>query len=194
MMNDASSFIDFQQIMGELKHLKRTGWVMRNVPEAETVAAHSWRMAVMAMQKEKELCRLGADVNHIIKMCILHDVSEAVVGDIVPEHHQISEKKISKLEKHQLEIAAVKDMANQYGFENVRTFFTEYEEQNTLEAVVVKNLDKLDMILQAYEYLKMYPELTRLNEFIEHNEQDVSLPVFQDELQEIKLRQFDKKL
>lgn len=192
-MLDINKFIEFQEIVGTLKHLKRTGWIMRDVPSPETVASHSWRMAVMALQKEDELKKLGVDVNHVIQMCLLHDISEAIVGDIVPEHHQITNKKISKQEKHLLETKAVEDMSDKYGFKKIRTLFNEYEEQKTLEATVVKNLDKLDMLLQAYEYLQKSPQLVRLNEFMEYNEQDVTLPVFQEELKEIKARQSGKK-
>ena len=192
-MFDINKFIEFQEIIGKLKHLKRTGWVMRDVPSPETVASHSWRMAVMALQKATELEKAGIDVNHVIQMCLLHDVSEAIVGDIVPEHHQTTVKKISKQEKHLLEAKAVEAMADKYGFEKIRTLFNEYEEQKTIEAVVVKNLDKLDMLLQAYEYLQQYPELTRLNEFMEHNEQEITLPFFKQDLMELKERQ-NKKL
>lgn len=192
-MTDINKFIEFQEIIGKLKHLKRTGWVMRDVPSPETVASHSWRMAVMALQKEDELKKLGVDVNQVVQMCLLHDVSEAIVGDIVPEHHQITNKKISKQEKHLLEMQAVKNMADKYGFKKLKTIFNEYEEQKTLESVVVKNLDKFDMLLQAYEYLQKYPQLVRLNEFMEYNEQDVTLSVFQKDLKEIKARQSGKK-
>ena len=139
-MIDINKFIEFQEIVGKLKHLKRTGWVMRDVPSPETVASHSWRMAVMALQKEDALKKLGVDVNHVIQMCLLHDISEAVVGDIVPEHHQITNKKISKQEKHLLETKAVEDMSDKYGFKKIRTLFKEYEEQKTLEATVVQLL------------------------------------------------------
>lgn len=188
-MTDIDKFIEFQEIAGKLKHLKRTGWLMRGIENCETVASHSWRMAVMALQKEAELEKLGVDVNHIICMCLLHDVSEAVVGDIVPEQHQTDEKKISKQEKHLLEIKAVENLADKYNFPKLKTIFSEYEEQKTLEAVVVKNLDKLDMLLQAYEYIKKYPEMSKLSEFMEYNEKNITLPVFLPELKEIKSRQ-----
>ena len=129
-------------------------------------------------------------------MCLLHDVSEAIVGDIVPEHHQTTKKKITKQKKHMLEIEAVKKMATQYNFEKIKTLFVEYEDQKTLESIIVKNLDKLDMHLQAYEYSQKYPQFTRLNEFMEYNEQDITIPFFQKYLEEIKVRQnnnFNKK-
>ncbi len=186
-------FIEFQEKIGVLKHLRRTGWVKRNVPMAETVAAHSWRMALMAMQKENELKALGADVGHVIDMCLLHDVAEAVVGDIIPERHQTDKIKISKEEKHILETQAARTLSEKYNFPKLIRVFNEYEEQKTLEAKAVKNLDKLDMLLQAYEYAAAYPALPQLDEFMLYNEKDVDLPLLAPTVQEIKSRQSGHK-
>ncbi|MBE6448909.1 MAG: HD domain-containing protein [Alphaproteobacteria bacterium] len=186
-------FVEFHEIIGDLKHLRRIGWVMREVPQAETVASHSWRMALMAMQKEIELKELGVDVNRVIEMCLLHDVAEAVVGDIVPEAQQMANKKILKAEKAEREMAAIDNFASKYDFPKLKKLFEEYEEQVTLEAQVTKNLDKMDMLLQAYEYSLACPDLSRLGEFMQYDEQDVNLPIFKDDLQEIKARQYDKK-
>ena len=190
MHSNSEQFVEFQEIIGKLKHLRRTGWVMRNVPCAETVASHSWRMALMAIQKESELSALNVDTNKVIEMCLLHDVSEVIVGDIVPEEHQVTNKKISKAEKKELEINAIRTLSEKYNFPKLQNLFEEYEEQKTPEAVIVKNLDKLDMLLQAYEYLQQYPEIQKLNEFMEYNEKDITLPIFKEELAEIKSRQY----
>ena len=186
-------FIEFQEQVGKVKHLKRTGWVVRQVPNPETVAAHSWRMALMAIYKQKELKKIGADVNHVIEMCLLHDIGESVIGDIVPEIHQTGSKKISAETKKKTEKEAVCFLAQKYNFSELETIFNEYENQETLEAKVVKNLDKLDMLLQAYEYQVAYPDLTRLNEFMQFNEKDIDLPLFLGDIKEIKLRQFENK-
>ncbi len=182
-------FIEFQEKIGDLKHLRRTGWIVRGVPMAETVASHSWRMALMAIQKEAELNSIGVDVNHVIEMCLLHDVAEAIVGDIIPEHYQATTTKISKEEKKILETKAINNLSKEYDFPKLKILFNEYEEQKTLESHVVKNLDKLDMILQAYEYMQAYPKLPRLNEFMLYNEKDIDLPIFIPEIKEIKARQ-----
>lgn len=193
MHSNSKQFVEFQEIIGRLKHLRRTGWVMRNVHCAETVASHSWRMALMAIQKESELSALNVDTNKVIEMCLLHDIGEAIIGDIVPEEHQVTNKKISKTEKNKLEINAIRTLSEKYKFPKLQNLFEEYEEQKTTEAVVVKNLDKLDMLLQAYEYLQQYPEIQELNEFMEYNEKDITLPIFKEELAEIKSLQYNKK-
>lgn len=192
-MVDTRTFIEFQTQIEKVKYLKRTGWVIRSVPGAETVAAHSWRMAWMTLCKEKDLKTLGADTDCVLHMCLLHDVGESVVGDIIPEIHQTGKVKISAERKQKIETQAVTLLANKYHFPLLKTAFEAYEAQESLESKIVKNLDKLDMLMQAYEYSRAYPHLTRLKEFMECNEQDVNLPLFKTDVAEIKARQFDHK-
>ncbi len=189
-----SQFVEFQQKIAVLKQLRRTGWCKRHVPKAETVAAHSWRMALMAMQQEAALKPLQVDMPTIIEMCLLHDVAEAVVGDIVPEHEQEPTARISKEQKKEMEARAIDDFAVRYDFPKLKKLFDEYEAQETLEAKVVKNLDKVDMLLQAYEYMTAYPALQGMHDFMNFNGKDVNLSVFAGALDEIKSRQFDHRV
>ena len=184
-----NKYIDFQELVCELKHLRRTGWVLRGIVKAETVASHSWRMALMAIKKEKELKNMKVDVKHVIRMCLLHDIGEVIIGDIIPEEHQGECINISNQEKKKRELAVINDLAIKFDFYELKNVFEEYEEQKTLEAIVVKNLDKLDMLLQAYEYILEYNN-SALNEFMEYNEKAITLDVFKEDLEEIKRRQF----
>lgn len=43
------SFVDFRLFFFSIKHLKRTGWVLRNVGDCETIAGHMYRMSIMAL-------------------------------------------------------------------------------------------------------------------------------------------------
>ncbi len=182
--------LKFFEKVGKLKKLCRTGWMVRGIVDAETVGDHSWGMALMAILKEQELKRLNVNVPLVIKMCLLHDVGECVIGDIMPEEYQTNLVKISKNEKKNIEYKAIDDLALEFDFYKLKEIFVEYEEQKTLEAVVVKNLDKLDMILQAYEYILKYKN-SSLGEFMQFNEKEITLDVFKNDLREIKRRQFD---
>lgn len=181
-------FIEFHEKIGKLKHLRRIGWVLRGVPKAETVGSHSWRMAIMAMQKENELKRMGADVDEVIAMSLIHDIGEAIIGDIIPEKYQVSDKKISRDEKILKEKSAIHNLAGKYNFPKLENLFDKLETVESIEAQIVTNLDKLDLLLQAYEYKKQYPEIKRLDEFIPYNEESINLPIFQEDLAEIKSR------
>ena len=76
MMN----IVKFATIVAKLKGLKRTGWVKNHVPNPESVAEHSFRLAVLAMIIAP---KIGADQLKCIKMALIHDIGEAEIGDIV---------------------------------------------------------------------------------------------------------------
>jgi len=131
-------------ILGKLKHLKRTGWVQHQVPEPETVASHMYRMAMLA-----QLLPPPIDHGRCIKMALAHDMGEAIVGDLTPSCG------IGEAEKFDREMKAMNEIAllvpGAIGSE-WRELWLEYEAGATAEALAVKQLDKLDMIVQAFEY------------------------------------------
>lgn len=82
--------------LDELKHLVRTGWVHFEVPKPETVSGHMYRMAILAMTLAGEDPTL--DAFHCVKMALIHDIGEAIVGDITPRCG-VSEAEKFKLEE-----------------------------------------------------------------------------------------------
>ena len=185
MKNFENGFIEFQEYMGKLKHLRRTGWVDRKIPNAETVGSHSWRMAMMVLQIEDRLKEQGYDVDKVIEICLLHDVGEAVVGDIVPEEHQQLKVKIPREEKKRMEMEAVSKLSKDYGFPMLLERFNEHETGKTPEAKLVAELDKVDMLLQSYEYSLTNPKIKRLDEFLANNRQCVTLPFLKKIIDEV---------
>ena len=61
-----------------LKDVVRAGWVRAGVESPESVAAHSWGMALLATQ----LCPDDLNLQRVLELCILHDIAEVHVGDI----------------------------------------------------------------------------------------------------------------
>ena len=145
--SSASRAIDFLTMSRGLKTTKRTGWVMREVPDPESVADHSWRITLMSMVASFSE---QIDANKCIKMALVHDLAEAAVGDITPHCG------VSDIDKHQLELDAIIKMTNllggSMGSDDILSLWKEYEEGTTEEARLVKDMDKLEMILQAQEY------------------------------------------
>ena len=145
----AGRAIDFLTIARGLKTTKRTGWVKQEVPDVESVADHSWRISLMAMIASGN-DNNSVDTNKCIKMALVHDLAESTVGDITP-HCGVSDE-----DKHQLELDAINHMTtklgNMLGGDEILSLWKEYEEGTTEEARLVKDLDKLEMILQAQEY------------------------------------------
>ncbi|DAC26924.1 MAG TPA: HD domain-containing protein [Candidatus Poseidoniales archaeon] len=141
--------------MLELKQLPRTGWVRSGVENPESVAAHSWGMAVLALR----LAPKDLDLVKILSLCLIHDLPEVRVGDLTP-HDDISNKAES-------EHKAMSEMAPQW-----LPLFEEYEAGDTAEAKFVKQIDKLDMGLQAMLYQNKQ-DIT-LDEFIESAKSNIS--------------------
>ena len=82
-----------------LKQLPRTGWVRSNVENPESVAAHSWGMAILALR----LAPKDVDLTKVLSMCLVHDLPEVKVGDLTP-HDGVSNKA-------ELEHSAMKELA-----------------------------------------------------------------------------------
>ena len=70
--------LDFLKIAERLKDNTRHCTTSNRRPES--VAEHSWRVSLLAMLLEDEI--KDADFNKIIRMCIIHDLGEAITGDI----------------------------------------------------------------------------------------------------------------
>jgi putative hydrolase of HD superfamily len=121
--------------MLELKQLPRTGWVRSEVDNPESVAAHSWGMAILALRLAPE----NLDMIKVLSMCLVHDLPEVRIGDLTP-YDDVSNKA-------ELEHKAMSMMAP-----NWLVLFEEYQAGVTHEAKFVKQIDKLDMGLQAILY------------------------------------------
>lgn len=144
--------IEFSKITGRLKGLDRKGWVMQHVPNPESVADHTFRTALLAMIFAKET---NADQLKVMKMALIHDVGEALTGDIVTDrgrrvNNALLKKKIVK------ERRAIRKIFSLVGQRESVELFEELEEGKTPEAKLVKQLDKLEMVLQAREYENKY--------------------------------------
>lgn len=123
-----------------LKHTDRAGWLRVRSAAVESVAAHSWGMALLALARcPEEFDRLA-----VLELCLVHDLPEAVVGDITP-HDGVPPE-----EKHAREATAAAAL-----FADAPALlrrWTEYARQQTPEARWVRQLDKLDMAIQAERY------------------------------------------
>ena len=71
-------FIDFLNKVEVLKHNTRHCWGADG--RRESVAEHCWRLSLMPMLVKDEFPYV--DIDKVIKMCIIHDLGEAVTGDI----------------------------------------------------------------------------------------------------------------
>jgi putative hydrolase of HD superfamily len=126
-----------------LKALPRTGWVRRGMAHPESVAAHSHGVTwlVLALLPEELDLRLA------LSYAVLHDLPECRVGDLTPSDG------VSRQEKHQREEQAMAALCAPLprGAE-LLALWQRYEQQTDEEARFVRQLDRLDMALQAVKY------------------------------------------
>jgi putative hydrolase of HD superfamily len=157
--DSAAAAVDFCHLVGGLKTTPRTGWVRRQVPKYESVADHSWRVALLSFllpPQEFELAKC-------LGMGIIHDLAESVVGDICPADNMSKEDKQRMESEAMQKIAAALARANtnnapraDSAVKRLMDLFHEYEKRESREAIAVKDLDLLDMILQADEYERKF--------------------------------------
>ncbi|XP_012254653.1 5'-deoxynucleotidase HDDC2 isoform X2 [Athalia rosae] len=157
-MTDVKKLFKFMELVGRLKHVKRTGWILHNVVDPETISGHMYRMAMLSFLIDNTE---NLDKVKIMQMTLIHDLAECIVGDITPVCG------ISPEEKHKLEDEAMQKICDLLGDKgpDMLTMFREYEEQQTPEAQYVKDLDRLDLIMQAFEYEKRDSVPGKLEEF-----------------------------
>jgi putative hydrolase of HD superfamily len=168
-----------------LKNLKRSGWVRFRIKRPESVADHSFRLAMMAMVLAP---KLGLNVEKCIRMALLHDLSEIRTGDIVvksddPNYH------VEKRKKFRREEDSIKKVLSNLDRNQADEFFKlwlEVEEGTTAEGKFVSELDKLEMVFQALEYERENRSKKRLDEFFEDAEKRIKTPELLELLKEIK--------
>ena len=89
--NDFYKFNNLVEYLFKLKNLKRTGWISKaKILRAESVADHSYSLTALSMVFSD---LLGLDTEKVMKMCIIHDLAESIIGDYMPEELSIVKKK-----------------------------------------------------------------------------------------------------
>ena len=134
--------IEFLGTIGQLKSITRHVW--ENNGRQESVAEHSWRLAVMALLVAGEFD--GLDIDKVVKMCLIHDFGEAITGDI-PSFYKTNDDR-------KKEDIAVSDLLHQLPGDTAAEFnalFMEMAELKTPEAKLFKALDRLEAIVSHNE-------------------------------------------
>lgn len=151
--NNPANLLEFYQIITELKSLFRQGWLRSKIKKdiCESVAEHSFSTAMTAIFLLSDFPELNAF--KVIRMCLIHDIAESVIGDIVPDDN------VNREDKYFREHLAITNI-----FSNLKdgqgwiSLWEDFDNELSAESLFVKDIDKLDMLLQA----KMYAELTNI--------------------------------
>ncbi len=151
--NQLLNLVSFFRIVCNLKAIKRSGWIHKsNITSPESVADHSYSMCMMSMILAEIM---NLDSGYIMKMVIIHDLAESMVGDHMPDNKSSEEKQL-------LEDKAMKKIISKLPNslrKNYLRIWNEYINNITVNAKFVHNMDKLEMALQAKEYeFEGYPK------------------------------------
>jgi len=151
-----------------LKRVPRSGWITYRVSghDVESVSSHSYSVAVIAliMAEIMRSRNQKVDVENVLKMALLHDLSESLTFDISKAYLRYLGRKGSVLKTRLERKAASRILSDLQSKQLARTFRTAiegYSSSNTLEARIVHCADALDLLLQAIEYERMgYSKIT----------------------------------
>ncbi len=127
--------------MGMLKRTPRTGWQFLGSGQ-ESVAEHIFRTTMIAYV----LARLAgdADADRVVCMALFHDLAEGRTGDL----NYMNQKYVTVDEER-----ATEDMTRALPFgEEIRSLCAEFRAQASPEALLVKDADNLEMLLQLKEH------------------------------------------
>jgi putative hydrolases of HD superfamily len=142
-----------------LKKVRRSGWMFKaGISSAESVADHSFSLSVMAMVFSD---LKGLNTERAVKMAIIHDLAESITGDIMPDKISHSAKKI--LENKAM-VSILKELPKSLRIEYSQ-IWNEYVTERSDLSKLVHRLDKLEMILQAREYMSSGYSTGKLVEF-----------------------------
>jgi len=161
--------------IGKLKRIPRKGWVLIGIKNPETIAAHTFREAIMAwLLAKKKKTHLNAE--RVLKTALIHDLCELYAGDTSPydeilpkdkkEWPELFDKwprflKYKKAKhyqrKHKKEKMALKKLIAQLPpamKKEILDLWQDYESGRTKEGRFVKQVGRLATLLQALEYGK----------------------------------------
>lgn len=156
---DLERDLQFMHTIELLKTNKRTGWLHHRVARPESIADHMYRMAVLSMLLPSK----GLDIGKCVQLCLVHDIAEALVGDLTPLDGVDKAEKLRR-EKEAL-LHLVHDLlGSSPAALRLEQLWMEYEERQTAESKVVKDLDRFELGLQAVEYERRF-NITDLQPF-----------------------------
>ena len=135
-------FLEILHVAERLKDAGRHCTTSKGRPES--VAEHSWRIALMAMLLREEFPAL--DMDRVVDMCLIHDLGECFTGDIPTFRKTDADRKT----EDELLADWVKSLPQELAL-RLGELYREMDAQQTQEAKLYKALDKLEALIQHNE-------------------------------------------
>lgn len=166
---NSTSPVPYFHLLERLKTTKREGWRRFGINRGESISDHMYRMAMISMFVPPTLAG-RIDQNKCIKMCLIHDMAESLVGDITPVDGVAKPEK-SRREAEAMDYLTKNLLASVWGGrgaangDEIRAIWQEYEDSQTLDSHFVHDVDKMELLLQMVEYEKRGERKLDLSEF-----------------------------
>jgi putative hydrolase of HD superfamily len=149
---DTKQLLKLIQKIGALKNTPRAGWRVRGIKSGESVADHCFRVSLLAMVLADEVAESGQELDRekVLRMALLHDIAESEIGDLPLTAALL----IGKKAKEEAEDRAMGRLMSDIGKsgQRYREIWREFEVAKSPEARLVRAADKLEMLIQAFEY------------------------------------------
>jgi putative hydrolase of HD superfamily len=174
------SLFRFWQYAAELKVEPRKGWQRKVEGRVESVADHSFGVALLALYEGE---RRGHDLEKILKLALIHDLEEAITGDLTPKDKaRLGRTKVQKVRE-----AAIRELVSKLPAKSRASYlglWTDLRERRSKEARLVHQLDKVEMAFQANEYGKIKGQ-RKMRDFYESASKETSDPVLRRSLESV---------
>jgi putative hydrolase of HD superfamily len=138
---ELDGILEFLRTAERLKTVTRSGWTTAG--ERESVAAHTWRLCLLAVVLADRFP--GIDLARLLKICLIHDLGEALHGDIPAPEQTADAGKAAEERRDLLEVLAPLPAHLR---QELTALWDEYEAAQSREGRLAKGLDKLETILQ----------------------------------------------
>jgi putative hydrolase of HD superfamily len=148
-MMDHDRLVDLLIEAGTMKQVPRMGWAMRGVPRVESVAEHSFGVALVALTLAGMLEDSDLDTEKVLVMALLHDLAEVRLTDLPVSAARLIPRGV----KRQAEASAMADLlAPLPAAGRLKALWQEFEDQTSPEGRLVRDADKLEMMVQCLRY------------------------------------------
>jgi putative hydrolase of HD superfamily len=143
----------------QLKRLPRTGWLLAGVAAPESIGDHTSNVGLISLFLAEEINQEPArhglerplDVGEVTALALIHDLAESVLTDLPKGSAQVLGDPV----KQAAESRIMADLLGSRGWGNRYIhLWQSYEAAATPEARLVKDVDKLEMVLQSLAYAR----------------------------------------
>jgi putative hydrolase of HD superfamily len=177
-LSDIVKIIDLIRHGESLKTITRTGWILAGVEseKIESVAEHSYGCIFIAIIIANHLKteRVEIDLGKVALLAALHDLPESITGDIARTKEFLEDGGLVEAKKS-VEKSAIATIFRPLGKSclNLRRYWNEFDTQDTIEALIVKSADILDMLIHARQLEESGIAPESLHQFFETSKKTI---------------------